>query len=253
MDMTLTDRMMTDYRELGYITLPGAVDPDGVAELRKRAAELTRRGAGPERILEPDGETVRTIFNVHELDPFYAEVATCKAVMGTARELLGEDVYVLQTQLNPKPGFDTVAWRWHSDYLFWHTRDGMLQPRVLTATVYLHDVTPYNGAILAVPRSHLKTVWEVAEEGENLPCGVKDGNSAPSHTVIRELAEENGLEYLTGSAGSVMFLDAQTLHCSSANQSPFDRGILIIRFNAVGNPLPAIANPRANWKVKPTA
>ncbi|WP_117213782.1 phytanoyl-CoA dioxygenase family protein [Allorhizocola rhizosphaerae] len=251
--MVLKDSLAQTFRERGYITVPSLVDADRLRALKRRAAELTAQAGMRERITEPDGQTVRTVFNVHEIEPSWGELVSTGPIAGIARELLSTDIYVMQTQLNPKPAFDTVSWRWHSDYLFWYARDGMKEPRALTATVYLDDVTEANGAILAIPASHTKSIFEVAEEGENLPCGRKDSNSALSKRALRELADVHGLEYLTGPAGSVMYLDAQVLHCSTANQSPYDRSILIIRYNAADNPLPEVDAPRPQWKIRRSA
>ena len=246
----LSEAMLAEYRSRGRLTIPQLISAHELARLKQAALALAAGPALRERIVEPDGSTVRTVFNAHELHPYVGELITGDRMVGIVEALLQEKVYVLQSQLNPKPAFDTVLWRWHSDYLFWHTRDGMREPRALTATVYLDDVTIFNGPILAIPGSHRLTAWEVAEEGDNLPCGEKNANADPSRKVIRKLADENGLEFLTGSAGSVLFLDAQVLHCSTANQSPYDRGIVIARYNSVMNPLPDISQPRPEWKVR---
>jgi hypothetical protein len=46
-------------------------------------------------------------------------------VVGPARQLLGSDVYVHQSRVNFKPGFNGQDFYWHSDFETWHAEDGM--------------------------------------------------------------------------------------------------------------------------------
>ncbi len=49
-------------------------------------------------------------------------------------------------------------WEGHQDYTYWKKDDGMPEPNVLTAMIFLNDVTEFNGQMLLIPKSHMAGV-----------------------------------------------------------------------------------------------
>ncbi len=62
-------------------------------------------------------------------------------------------------------------------------------------------------------------------------CGV------PAETEIRRLAAEHGIDQFTGPAGSALWFDANLLHGSADNSTPFLRSNVFVVFDSVENTL----------------
>src|SRR5262249_31206789 len=108
----------------------------------------------PQRVLESDGETVRSVYHVHELSELFGRLVRDRRVLDVARSLVGGDVYIYQTQLNPKAPLKGDQWEWHQDYVVWERDDGLRRPDIVTVPVFRDDVTQSNGPILVAPGSH---------------------------------------------------------------------------------------------------
>src|SRR3546814_3200003 len=56
-------------------------------------------------------------------------LAADERLAGVARFLLDDTVYIHQSRLNYKPGFQGKEFYWHSDFETWHVEDGMPRMR----------------------------------------------------------------------------------------------------------------------------
>lgn len=245
---TVSASIEADYQRDGYILLSDVVTEEGVAvlvEAGTRALAVDR----PQRILDPTSGHIRVLFDIHNLDPLFGELVNEALFVDLATRLLGGEAYVLQTQLNPKSPFDEVSWDWHTDFGFWHTRDGMRSPQVLTVMLFLEDSTTENGPVVVVPGSHLEDLPGHTVPLELYEPGNKDERYHLSEEVVAELVERRGMEVLTAGAGSLIVFDGRVVHSSQANTSPRGRMAVIIRYNRLANTLPEIGNPRVEWKV----
>jgi ectoine hydroxylase len=166
-----------------------------------------------------------------------------------ARQILKGDVYLHQTQLDPKAAFTGDVWDWHQDFLYWKKDDGMPKPDVITVCVFLSDITDFNGPIFLVPGSH-HSLLEV-ERRPNSRGWQSTLTAKFSYVALRDkvadLVTNNGMVAATGRKGSVLMFHGQTLHCSLPNLSPFERTVLLIRYNAIGNELNPVQRPRPTW------
>ncbi|MFB2351798.1 phytanoyl-CoA dioxygenase family protein, partial [Priestia megaterium] len=72
-------------------------------------------------------------------------LAADERLVAIANHILGDEVYLHQTRLNYKPGFDGKEFYWHSDFETWHTEDGMPRMRAISMSVQLVDNFAFNG------------------------------------------------------------------------------------------------------------
>lgn len=107
----------------------------------------------------------------------------------------------------------------------------MPEPRAFNIALFLEDVTPANGPLLFIPKSHKAGVLKAGHDLET--------TSYPLWTLDREtvtkLAAEGGCEAPIGPAGSVVMFHGNLVHASPPNISPFDRTIVYLSLCAVSN------------------
>jgi ectoine hydroxylase len=248
----LSAGQVTAYERDGYISLEGIFDPAEIEVLCEESARLRSQPTGnrnPETsISEPDSGAVRSVFRVHEHSSVFARLAADARVAEVARFLLDDDVYLHQSRLNYKPGFEGREFFWHSDFETWHVEDGMPRMRALSMAVLLTENTPHNGPLMLIPGSHrhfVSCVGETPEEHFRSSLR-KQEYGVPDRESLTRLAEEGGIDAPLGPAGTVLLFDCNTMHGSGGNITPFPRSNAFIVYNAVSNQLAAPFGPKAS-------
>jgi ectoine hydroxylase len=178
-----------------------------------------------------------------------ARLAADERLAGVARFLLDDDVYVHQSRLNYKPGFQGKEFYWHSDFETWHAEDGMPRMRALSMSVLLAENTPNNGPLMLIPGSHrtfLSCVGATPEDHYKMSLKRQE-YGVPDETNLAELAFSNGIVAPVGKPGTVIVFDCNMMHGSNGNITPFPRANAFLVYNAVSNRLEApfaAAKPR---------
>lgn len=228
----------------GYLVLEGIFSDDEVAFLQGEAGKLL---SDPDAlddqtvITEPGSREIRSIFAIHAQSRVMARLASDTRLADVARFLLDDEVYLHQTRLNYKPGFQGKEFYWHSDFETWHVEDGMPRMRALSMSVLLADNTPHNGPLMLIPGSHRNFLTCVGETPENhyKMSLKKQEYGVPDEDSLAEMAHEYGIVAPTGKAGSVVIFDCNIMHGSNGNITPFPRANAFMVYNAVTNRLQA--------------
>ncbi|MDD7813851.1 ectoine hydroxylase [Mycolicibacter sinensis] len=226
----------------GFLAVDALVDADVVADLRN---ELDRLRADPvlaadERsICERDSGQIRSIFEVHRISPAFAALVADPRLVGPVRQLLGSEVYVHQSRVNFKPGFNGREFYWHSDFETWHAEDGMPSPRAISVSVALTENLDSNGSLMIMPGSHR---WFVSCPDETPPDHYRSSLKqqeigTPDDDSLTWMAEQHGIRQITGPPGSAVFFDSNCMHGSSSNITPYPRSNVFIVYNSVENTL----------------
>jgi ectoine hydroxylase len=189
-------------------------------ELRALAADADLR-SDERAVHSADG--LSTIFEAHRVSELIGELAGDPRVLDRARQVLGSDVYLHQSRVNYLPGFHGKGAYWHADFETWHAEDGMPAPRAVSMSIALTQHYPADGGQLLMPGSHRTFV----------PCEVDQ----PSREHLTSLAAAYGIQQCTAAPGSVLMFDANLMHGSSENITPFERADIILVFNSVDNTL----------------
>ena len=167
-----------------------------------------------------------------------------------ARQILGSEVYVHQSRVNLKPGFDGKEFYWHSDFETWHVEDGMPRMRALSASIALTHNHPFNGPLMLIPGSHktfIPCVGKTPDEHYRQSLK-KQEYGVPDQASLKRLTDRGGIVAPTGPAGSVLFFDCNTMHGSNSNISPFARSNVFFVYNSVEN---ALTEPHCGLKPRP--
>ncbi|MGE4321849.1 MAG: ectoine hydroxylase [Sphingobium sp.] len=239
----------------GFLVLEDLFSDEEVAFLQREAGTLLADPVALEEetvITEPGGKEIRSIFRIHAQSRVVARLAADQRLAGVAQFLLGDDVYIHQSRLNYKPGFQGKEFYWHSDFETWHVEDGMPRMRALSMSILLAENTPHNGPLMVIPGSHhmfLTCVGDTPEDHYRMSLkrqeyGVPDENS------LAELAHRHGIVAPTGKPGTVVIFDCNIMHGSNGNITPFPRANAFLVYNAVSNALDApfgVEKPRPDF------
>lgn len=241
------------YRDNGFLFIPELFPQEEVqglyAEMQHMRKEYACAGHD-EVIAEPGSGEVRSIFNVHRLNPLFARLVRDPRVLNVARDILGSDVYIHQSRINYKPGFQGKEFYWHSDFETWHSEDGMPAMRALSCSILLTDNNELNGPLLLIPGSHRHFIaCEGETPEENYKQSLKKQEiGVPDNTLLRYLADMGGITACKGKAGSVIFFDCNTMHGSNSNISPYPRSNVFFVYNSIENQL---GMPKGGLKPRP--
>lgn len=241
---TLNSAQRDGYQDNGFLLLPQLFSTDEVArmysEMQTMRDDITNRDR-EEVIAEPGSGDVRSIFNVHRLNALFANVVRDPRVLNVAREILGSEVYIHQSRINYKPGFNGKEFYWHSDFETWHSEDGMPAMRALSCSILLTDNDEFNGPLMLMPGSHRHYVSCAGETpDDNYKKSLKKQEiGVPDQILLRYLSDMGGIASCKGKAGSVVFFDCNTMHGSNGNITPYPRSNVFFVYNSVENQLGA--------------
>lgn len=238
----LTQQQAEKFDRDGFLVLEDIFSPDEVSFLQKQSKELLSSPAGlnPETVItEPGGEEIRSIFEIHAQSDVIGRLAADQRLAGAAEFLLNDKVYIHQSRLNYKPGFEGKEFYWHSDFETWHVEDGMPRMRALSMSVLLAENTPDNGPLMLMPGSHRVFLTCIGATPDNhyLTSLKKQEYGVPDRHSLTELAHRHGITAPTGKAGTVVIFDCNTMHGSNGNITPFPRANAFFVYNAVSNRL----------------
>ncbi len=243
------------YDRDGFLQIPGLLDAEEVARYWDELGRLSTDPAvkADERtVVEKSSDEVRSIFEVHKVSDVIAELARDPRVLGRVRQLLGSEVYIHQSRINYMPGFKGNGFYWHSDFETWHAEDGLPAPRTVSLSLALTDNYPFNGGLMVMPGSQHTFVSCTGQTPANhyKESLTEQEVGTPDRDTLRALAHRHGIDQFTGPAGSALLFDANMMHGSGNNITPFPRSNIFIVFNSVdnvpGTPF-AAPSPRPEW------
>lgn len=232
--MLLDETQVAEYQTRGWTVVDGVFDADEVASLTTASFDVLER-RGPEVSRETDGSP-HVCWGMHLFDERLGKLPRHPAVLKPAEQLLGQQVFVHQSRINIKQTGGSIV-EWHQDFGTYHRVDGIPEPRGIMIAVFLDDVTACNAPLLAVPGSHREGIVSEASIDPTVPDHAHTAryryDIAPE--TMSRLVEQYGLEAITASAGSVVFMDMTVVHGSSVNISPLRRLLLYVNVSAVDN------------------
>jgi ectoine hydroxylase len=250
--MQLNQADLDSYEREGYLLLPELFSPAEVEILRDQLPGLLAENS-ERRVVEKGSGVVRSVYGSHSSNEVFRRLTRHPRLVEPAMQILGSPVYVYQFKINAKIAFLGDVWEWHQDYIFWQREDLVPAPDLVTISIFLDEVTEFNGPLLLVPASHKEGVIESSRTG-NVPAGYEESPEWIANLTadlkysidkdnLSRLVDLSGIVAPKGPAGSVLFFHPNIVHGSVPNLSPYDRKIALVTYNRVDN-LPAFQENR---------
>jgi ectoine hydroxylase-related dioxygenase (phytanoyl-CoA dioxygenase family) len=244
----LSKQQIEQYRRDGVLVVPDAVSPGQLAAMRAAIADWVEESRGHEAPFgeptidgrprfdmgeehRPDRPALRRVNNPSDISAPFREVMEHAAVVDMVADLIGPDVKFHHCKINLKlPGSNTEV-GYHQDFAYTpHTNDD-----IVTALIFLDDVTEQNGALMVVPGSQAGPVYSLFE-GERFTGSIEP--------AIAEDLKARQMPAI-GPAGSACLMHTRLCHGSQANRSARPRGLYICVYTAA-DAVPLARNPMAN-------
>ena len=239
---TLSEENAKFFEKNGFLIFENLFSTKEVTKLFDELAMLSldesKRNL-PQFILEETQKDVRSIFEVHKFSELYGRLCRDKRVLDVARQLLGSEVYIHQSRVNLKPGFDGKEFYWHSDFETWHSEDGMPNMRAVSCSISLTKNYEFNGPLMVIPGSHKQFVsCGGTTPDEHYKQSLKRQEiGTPDKPSLERMVREGGIVTAKGNAGSVIFFDCNIMHGSNGNITPYPRSNAFFVYNSVHNGL----------------
>ena len=252
-EAALAPALIDRYERDGYLSFESFFERMTIFELSADLERLRRRVAAddPTVIREPESQAVRSIFEVHRRSGAVRRLIRDPRLLQAVEQILGGKVYVHQSRINFKSGFEGEPFYWHSDFETWHMEDGMPRMRAVSAQISLSENTMLNGPLMLIPGSHRHYIACVgATPDDHYKSSLRRQEyGVPDPDNLRWLvAQGGGLAAPVGPVGSMVLFDCNTIHGSNSNITPFSRTNLFVVFNSVEN---ALEEPYGGTKPRP--
>ncbi len=175
----------------------------------------------------PEHPALRRVASPSELSPAYLETLETGRMIDMVAELIGPDIRLHHSKINSKLPATATAVKWHQDFTFDpHSNDDLI-----TALLFLDDVTEENGPLLVAPGSHKGPLLSLWRDG----CFTGTVEAAAAARFQGQAVRQ------TGPAGSVCLMHSRLAHASSANWSSEPRTLFIAAI-AAADAVPLAAN-----------
>jgi hypothetical protein len=212
----------------GVLTLPDAVSDSQLVALREQLQAWIDESRGHDvawgALIDgrprfdlagghsPDDPQLRRVNSPCEVSDAYRNVMRDSRMTDMVADLIGADTEV----------------GWHQDFPFTpHTNDDLV-----TALLFLDDVTMENGALMVVAGSHLTGLRSLYRGDRFVAMVADDVAAAARHVAVPAI----------GPAGSVCLMHTALLHGSHANASARSRNLFITVYRAA-DAWPLAASP----------
>ena len=244
--MKWTAEQLNEFERNGVLFVERLFDAAEVELLNADLPKILERD-GPVNLKEGNSNSIRSAIAPHHSSELFRRLSQHPRIIEPAMQTLGGPVYLHQFKINTKNAHDGEIWHWHQDYRTWFEDDGMPEPRVINAALFLDDVTEFNGPTMFIPGTHKLGMIPSDKNFDRIPGYgrlAEDAIGSPyTNETIDGLIKEHGLVAPKGPAGSVVFFHGCTLHGSAPNMSPWNRTIVFWSPNRTDNKITAPTRP----------
>ena len=229
------------YNKNGYLIKRYCMSKNRISIIKNEANEHLKKtlldapNGRKDFLIEDDNLTARSIKDIHKL-PFFFNIFSNGKLGKIAQRILGGEVECFNAKTVYKPAYSGGQFDWHQDSIYWD--DDYKNKETMTMMLFLEDVYHYNAPPMIIPRSHHHGTIDVphrdnitAEQRDEYPeTRTKNMQYSIPNSIIRKQHDLHGIKVICGSAGTLLCINACTIHSSNLNLSPISRMNLVVRY-----------------------
>ena len=153
MSTNLSTDQINEFREEGYLIVPGLFDAEE-ARILHAAAKADQAFEDHAYDLEDSegGKAQLVLWNKAGED-LWGSIARCERIVNAMEQLLEDEVYHYHSKMSIKRPRTGGAWSWHQDYGYWY-QNGCLYPDLASAFIAIDPNTRANGCMQVLKGSH---------------------------------------------------------------------------------------------------
>lgn len=203
--------------------------------INKKLLEAIETEKKPGRVLEADGKTLRSQFNIHNEYPEIISEVISKDLIEKSRMILGSSPIIYQSHINFKKSNLGEGFSWHSDFSYWKAHDGMLEPRAISVLIPFENHNQTNGGLTLMQGSHkfyypnnltTETTWQIDNIRHDSDEKLRQDGLVPVD-ILSSIQKDKFVPIELDESSYAIF-DANTWHSSSKNTSEKNRCTLFL-------------------------
>nr|APU50791.1 ectoine hydroxylase-like protein 165 [Saccoglossus kowalevskii] len=247
-DGPLSSAELQEYEKNGYLILKDLFSPEEMEPVIRECKAVQKSiecnqydiktGEEAKIAMELNSTKLRSYVYAHEDIESVKKLSRNAKLVNRARQILADEVYILQSRVNYHQAYVGQGISWHHDFDVFHADDGIPRMRALTFAVMLDKNTPETGATMLVPGSHRNFLTSLGPTPDNswvLSITSKSYAGIIEQHMLTPVIESHGIEHATGDVGTVYLFDINTIHCNNVNVSPFNRVNVFLLYNSIKN------------------
>ena len=225
MSTNLSTDQINEFREEGYLIVPGLFDAEE-ARILHAAAKADQAFEDHAYDLEDgEGGKAQLVLWNKAGEDLWGSIARCERIVNAMEQLLEDEVYHYHSKMSIKRPRTGGAWSWHQDYGYWY-QNGCLYPDLASAFIAIDPNTRANGCMQVLKGSHKMGRIEHGRFGDQ--TGADPERVAEAVKVLETV-------YVELDPGDVLFFHSNTLHRSDRNTSETPRWSLLCCYNTRHN------------------
>ncbi|MEI6083525.1 MAG: phytanoyl-CoA dioxygenase family protein [Verrucomicrobiota bacterium] len=234
--MKFTPTQLQQYREQGYVVVPGFFDAREVQAMNVELARFQREGLLRNVATEGDGKTTSQAVQNLQICPLstksdlFRTLPFCPKVVAAAQQCLGDPIQQQLDQIFLKPAGHGAGTSWHQDNAYFGISDPI---QGVGMWVAMHDATVANGTMHVIPGIYREKLEHTRDGGSDhhIRCYPNEDKAVP--VELR--------------AGGALFFNYGVPHCTHANTTAKPRAGLALHF--VRADLPEQARMKADGPI----
>ena len=225
MSTNLSTDQINEFREEGYLIVPGLFDAEEARILHATAKADQSFEDHAYDLEDSEGGKAQLVLWNKAGEDLWGSIARCERIVNAMEQLLEDEVYHYHSKMSIKRPRTGGAWSWHQDYGYWY-QNGCLYPDLASAFIAIDPNTRANGCMQVLKGSHKMGRIEHGRFGDQ--TGADPERVAEAVKVLETV-------YVELDPGDVLFFHSNTLHRSDQNTSETPRWSLLCCYNTRHN------------------
>lgn len=217
MSVAMNASLREEFKERGYVKIPGFFSAGEIISLRRDIADAATRLEGPNNL---DRNNMLFYSNLFKKSAAIQSFVSQERIINLICSLAERDLWVRWDQCVAKaPG--GAEFPWHQDNAYSRLKDEHCQ-----LWIAVTDMTLENGGLWVQPGSH-KHLWPHKRVGNHLACTVTPGEET----------------FCEAKMGDVIVFSSKMLHRTKKNNSASDRWAYVIEYMSQDHYDPIVEAP----------